>query len=370
MRGGIGDYTARLVRALERIDWKPFVLTSAAAGPTEDQRVLARIRRWDWSAATVIQGAIDETGADIVHIEYQTGAFALHPAVNFLPRRLRSSGLPVVTTFHDLLVPYLFPKAGPLRRWANRMLATGSTAVIATNERDRRQLAGLRAMASRTVLIPIGSNLPPVPVAERAPREEPSTIGFFGFLTEEKGVDLLIEALERQAEPRPRLVIIGGGLGDSDMANRAYLDRLRERLDGADLQISETGHLSPMDAGKALTGLDLVVLPFRGGASLRSGTLIAALRTGLPVLTTDPGEGDSLAPFAGGDSVWLVPPGNVNALAEAIGLLIETPSLRARLGERARAVSASFTWDSIAERHADLYEQLLSESRGAARGTF
>ena len=49
--------------------------------------------------------------------------------------------VPIVSTFHDLLVPYLFPKAGPLRWKVVEYLARRSDAVIVTNEEDRARLS-------------------------------------------------------------------------------------------------------------------------------------------------------------------------------------------------------------------------------------
>ena len=39
----------------------------------------------------------------------------------------------VITTFHDFLIPYLFPKAGPVRLAADRLLARTSHAAIFTD---------------------------------------------------------------------------------------------------------------------------------------------------------------------------------------------------------------------------------------------
>ena len=60
-------------------------------------------------------------------------------------------------TFHDLRVPYLFPKAGKLRDWITRFFARSCTAVIATNDEDYARLAtwGLKLVTT----IPIGSNI-------------------------------------------------------------------------------------------------------------------------------------------------------------------------------------------------------------------
>ena len=66
---------------------------------------------------------------DVVHIQYQSAAYGCIGAVNFLPWRLRLARPgPALTTFHDLRLPYLFPKAGPLRWQAVLALARGSDA--------------------------------------------------------------------------------------------------------------------------------------------------------------------------------------------------------------------------------------------------
>ena len=97
---------------------------------------------------------------DVVHIQYQSAAYGLHPAVNYLPLWLHTlPGRPrVVTTFHDLRFPYLFPKAGPLRWQTVLALAKHSDAAVITNPADWLRLAqaGLR---DRLHPIPIGSNI-------------------------------------------------------------------------------------------------------------------------------------------------------------------------------------------------------------------
>src|SRR5438105_13054936 len=53
----------------------------------------------------------------VVHVQYQAAAFGMTLPVHLLPRyfRRRAPGRKVFVTFHDLKVPYLFPKAGRLR---------------------------------------------------------------------------------------------------------------------------------------------------------------------------------------------------------------------------------------------------------------
>jgi glycosyltransferase involved in cell wall biosynthesis len=297
----------------------------------------------------------------------------MHPAINFAPRRLGkgSDAIPVITTFHDLLPPYLFPKAGPAREWVTRALARASDAVIVTNLQDLENMALQPDLLRRLKAIPIGSNLPDIPPIERdavrrklgLPEESEHAIGFFGFLTEDKGVDVLLQALtEIPHKTRPTLVIIGGGLAQTDQANQAYHERLSRLFEEASISMIQTGHLPPNEAAAALRAMDLVVLPFRDGASLRRGTLIAAIRAGAAVVTTDPGTDQSLEPLVGGESLWLVPPGEPEALRAGIQTLLGNRLLRERLADQALAQGTSFDWNAIAQQHIEIYEALLGRT--------
>ncbi len=374
MHGGIGDYTARLIDALAGNGWDARVLTSSVV-ETDDPRVLPRIQRWNWEIVSQVQEALVESQATIVHIQYQTGAYGMHPAINFLPRRMRKgvSAAPFVTTFHDLLPPYLFPKAGPIRDWVTKTLAASSDAVIVTNESDLDCLSIQQRLGRKVEMIPIGSNLPDLAEMDRdAARRrlgiddpDETAIGFFGFLTEDKGVDVLLQALtDRPWNQVTSLVIVGGSLSTTDNANRPYLEWIEKRIKASPLRVIETGYLPPVDAAAALRSMDVVVLPFRHGASLRRGTLIAAIRAGATVITTDPETNESLAPLVGGETMWLVPPGDPVALRAGLATLLGDRSLRERLAANAQAHGADFDWNTIANRHITLYENLLSRARG------
>src|SRR5690606_20824248 len=82
--------------------------------------------------------------------------FQMSPFIHFLPDRVKAA--PVITTFHDLRFPYLFPKAGPVRNWIVRRLARVSAGVMATNHEDYAKLERLSRCAA---LIPIGSGVQP-----------------------------------------------------------------------------------------------------------------------------------------------------------------------------------------------------------------
>ncbi|GAH84997.1 unnamed protein product, partial [marine sediment metagenome] len=166
MEGGVADFGRLLGQAMAQQGWEVHVLTSARAIVRGDEgpvhcHPLMRSWRWRPLRATVCR-LLGEVRPDVINIQYQTAAFDMHPAINCLPLACRD--VPTVVTFHDLLVPYLFPKAGPLRWWANLALARWCGAVIVTNSEDEARLKAY-PWIRRLTLVPIGSNLACVPPA-------------------------------------------------------------------------------------------------------------------------------------------------------------------------------------------------------------
>jgi len=290
----------------------------------------------------------------------------MRPAINVLPRLTR---IPCVTTFHDLLVPFLFPKAGALRWRANQFLARGSRACIVTNAEDNQRL---RPDSSIRMLrkIPIGSNISPsVPEGfdRYAFREEHGiprravVLSYFGFLNASKGSEELIEAFHavRESGVDAWLLMIGGSLGASDPTNRAYLERVETLIAarGLSSHVIWTGFVSEEGVSSAFAAADMCVLPFRDGISFRRGSLMAALAHGVPVVSTVPTV--TLPELEHGRNVLLVEPDQPEALTRAVLSLAESPALRLRLGEAARQLSRSFSWDAIAERTLEVYRACL-----------
>jgi glycosyltransferase involved in cell wall biosynthesis len=343
--GGVGDYTANLRLALAAMGARSVVLTSHGA-TGEDVGI---VRRWGWaSIGRVLQIARREQ-VDVVHIQYQAGAFGMHPALNLLPSMV-SRRLPVVTTFHDLRVPYLFPKAGRLRKSAIVRMARGSDAVIVTNPADARALGNERVSVEQ---IPIGPNLPPPgPVGEPAR----DTVAFFGFPARSKGIAELLHALGALPPPRSTLLLIGaeGEPGPAnDILAAAEIDEL---VAEAGVVVQRTGFLPPQDASGALARAGAIVLPFQAGASLRSGSLLAALQSGRPVVTTAPRHASDLGRLANMPQLQLIPAGEPDALVSAISRAVVWTGVPGPL-------PPEFRWQAIATAHDKLYQRLLDARR-------
>lgn len=374
MEGGVGDYTREIGQALQTLGCQVHVVTSVHAGPQPGILVHPLVEQWSWGCWGVIRDLIRQHRPDVIHIQYQAAAYTMHPAINLLPWRLRRLGSErpqIVVTFHDLKVPYLFPKAGPLRRWVINELARRSDAAISTNREDYEVLR--QRLISPPALIPIGSNIAPeLPTgfdrtawrARWGAGPKDILLCFFGFVNDRKGVDTLLRALKLATnDPRRKtnasLLMIGGQTGASDPTNVAYLTQIQTMISelGLASRVHWTGFVPATEVTANFVAADICVLPFRDGVSFLHGTLHAALAHGMPIITTRPRV--ALPELEDRGNIFLVPREQPQALTDAILELAAAPDLRRILSDGAQALAKQYCWDKIATDTLDLYRILV-----------
>lgn len=361
MPGGIGAYTACLVGEWAAGGHQVSILTRPAAQEARAGMALHNVvPGWGLPALALIRHWAQQQRVEVISFQYQTAMYDMSGWMHFLPR---VAPVPVVTTFHDLRVPYLFPKAGRLRTWIVHMLAKTSAAAVTTNEGDYAQLAGL----PQRYLIPIGSGVAVTPISEaqrtalRASVAAPDDLLLlhFGFLYPNRGVEDLFRALHAllQAGERVRLVMVGGRAGGpTDAAYVAHLDALSAQL-GLSAHLTWTGYADDAQVSAWLQTADWVVLPFRDGASHRRSSLIAALVHGCAILTTQPAA--PMPGLADGEQMLCAPPADAPALAETLQRVGRDATLRARLQQGARSASDQFAWPRIAQRFVDVFSEVV-----------
>ena len=187
------------------------------------------------------------------------------------------------------------------------------------------------------------------PSLGRAPHT-PLQLAYVGRLSPEKGLSYLLRAVSAlRADPTvtdavPHLTLIGDG------PQRAELVTEVRRLRCEDV-VEFAGQLDRHALVQRLLRTDVCVLP-----SLSEGFCKArldAMICGVPVVTTDVGFGRAIVGEEG-ERGWVVPPGDVRALVEALRRLVterlDWPSLRLRC----RTYAAGQTLEAWAHRIADL----------------
>ncbi len=383
MEGGVGAFTQQLAKALNTLGHEIHIVTSRQARPEKSQRSFWEprkpidldfaflhpiINRWWWAANGTIARLAIENDLEIINIQYQAAAYSMYvPAINFLPWRLKGI-TPSIVTFHDLRFPYLFPKSGRLRPAVVRALARTAQGVIVTNDEDLGRVGAYGIPGEQLAQIPIGSNIkattPTMEVigqvrANLGLRDGDQLLGYFGFVNESKGADLIVKVLTN-LDSKVHLLFIGAQTGSSDSKNNQdFLDNLLTLINTANLQqrIHWSGFLSDEDVSAHMHAVDLMVLPYRDGISLRRGTLMATLAHGRPLVSTVTEV--SAPPLKHGHNVWLVKVDDSQALKDAIQILLEDTELRSKLGREAGSTARSFSWDTIAADTISFYETII-----------
>jgi hypothetical protein len=134
------------------------------------------------------------------------------------------------------------------------------------------------------------------------------------------------------------------------------LDALAAR---AGVELRRSGYLPPQAASDTLSQVCVIALPFHDGASQRSGSLLAALQTGRPVVTTTPRQLDALGALRQLPQLMLAPARDPLELAKAIEVALAQEPAAAPLPDEHR-------WDVIAAQHVELYTSVLARRRESA----
>lgn len=192
-----------------------------------------------------------------------------------------------------------------------------------------------------------------------APRPAESAafvVGYAGRLVEEKGVDLLLEAVA--ALPGVRLFILGSG------PLRAALERAAEGL-GLGERVEFQGTLPSTRMPAFYHQLDALVLPSRSRPNWIEQfgrVLVEAMACGVPVVGSDCGE----IPHVIGDAGLVFAEGDVAALRGHLARLQSDAALRADLARRGRQrVLERFTQARVAEETVALYHSLFVSTQPA-----
>jgi len=209
-----------------------------------------------------------------------------------------------------------------------------------------RDLSGIAAEPHRVVPNFIGE-LPPPPGPD--PRldalpDEPFVM-YFGDLTEDKGVPLLVEAYAGLEAPPP-LVLVGRRLVDlPDLPGVRALGRLPHALAIEALR-------------RSLFAVAPSLLPESFGI-----VALEAAAAGKPAIVS--AAGGLVDVVVDDETGLLVPPGDAPALRKALERLLGDADLRARMGEAALARAARYAPDEVVPRFEAAYAEALEARRRA-----
>lgn len=230
----------------------------------------------------------------------------------------------------------------------------GRNVALVQNPDDRDALLSLGISAEHIALIP-GSG---VDVERLQPLPEPAgtpTVAFVGRLLEDKGIRPLVAAIRLLQDRGTAINLIIAGDIDPANPNSVQAAELYEWTKSSG--IIWIGHVN--DISSVWARSHIAALPSRREGLPKA--LLEAAACGRPMVATDvPGCREVVIADKTGVLVAL---DDSNALADAIGKLAESASLRARYGAAARALAVEkFSATAIGRQTVQLYNRLTAVS--------
>jgi len=395
-RDGVADYTRHLAAHLDTTGFEPLIITTYEWARAAGEDVIGVTERWDVRGFAAAARALRRMKLDLVHVQFAPSVFGHSRAIGLLPLFLPER-IPLIVTLHEYGV---WAGHGHGRRARSTLWTTAERRGYADRETlllapraacllvpSPEHLMVLRARFPRqrpvTLEVPIGLNIEVAAGDHGQARVEvrrelgaapgAPLVVFFGFLHPEKALDRLIAAMAavRAEQPETQLVLIGGA--ESHSVPSAAARQLRRDLEqvaaacGVQDQVHFTGYLPAPEVSRLLQAADAAAFPFNAGVTRKSGSLLAALAAGLPVIATAPPGQVRLPTEAEG--VLRVPPRDTAALTGALGRVLSDRALAGRLTAAGQALAASHSWDAIAAVHAEVYARALASRRGGESWT-
>jgi glycosyltransferase involved in cell wall biosynthesis len=292
----------------------------------------------------------------LVHVQHPLERMRVVRAVLGL-ERVR---LPLVVTAHSLFGEHservIREQMAPNLRAADR--------VIAVSPHVADQAVELGAQRQRVRVIRSG-----VDVARFCPRDrrqarqelrlrsEAPLVLFVGNLEPRKQVDLLLRALGyvRRSLPEAGLAIVGSGASAGADDQTAYLQQFSVEL-GLRPAVHFAGAVDAEDLLRWYAAADVFALP--SSSEAQGIVALEAMACGLPVVAS--AVGGLLDTLNDAKTGYLVPPGDLIALAERLLSLLTDPARRTAIGHAARrAVEREFSWHNTARATIDVYREVL-----------
>ncbi len=297
---------------------------------------------------------------DLVHIH---GVFA-HAAVSAAAAAVRTD------------VPYIVRPCGELDAESlrkNRTLKHGylhvvgwrilnhAAAIHVTSAAEKASLEEL-GLGVPVVTIPLGADLvteSDLPAYGEFRRQYSGLAGrqlilFLSRIHPDKGLDLLLQALRGVAESRDDFVLAIAGSGPPSFERQVR--RWATDL-GLNSRLMFLGFLDGRRKYAALRDADLFVLPsYHENFGV---AVVEAMSMGVPVLISDR---VAIHPDVSAYGAGLVTPCDIHDITEALRRLLDSESLRRRMGENGRRLGQEkFTWSRVGADLLKLYRSILAQ---------
>jgi glycosyltransferase involved in cell wall biosynthesis len=193
----------------------------------------------------------------------------------------------------------------------------------------------------------------------KAGDHNPFVIGYLARICPEKGLHILVDAVERLVKttgPAALKLKVAGYLGERD---RRYFDEIKMKVESAGLQevFEHAGELDRRQKIEFINGLDVFSVPTTYKES-KGLSILEALANGVPIVQPRHGAFPEIVETTGGGI--LVEPNSPQALADGLRSLMENSERRKSLGQKGKeSVHKKFSDEIMAEATVQVFKQYV-----------
>lgn len=266
-----------------------------------------------------------------------------------------------------LLSHYRHPVSEKALAWVNRLVGKGVRRVALAENRlsnrsllrsldgvvalTRQVLTHLQTVASKRYNpltfcpLPVNDCFGPAlsrqeALSQMGLREKQHYVLFFGFIRDDKGLDLLLQAMadERMVQMGVKLIVAG----EFQTEAKPYIEQIKQ-LDISDRVVMHTEFIPDDEVSRYFCAADLVVLPYR--EAVTSDVAMVAFHYEKPLLVTRRGDLPEIVPD--GKAGFVVEP-DAEQLADAIATYFND-YWPVRLTEGLREEKQKYSWENITQ---------------------
>ncbi len=309
---------------------------------------------------------LSESDVDVINIQHEHGLFGGEDG-EYLLDFLKEVRKPVVTTLHTVILdpPKHF-------REVTRQICEASEVVVVLANCAIPILREHYGVVNPDIrLIHHGAPYTdPRPQFKAAVRRALGlggrrVITTFGLIGPGKGLEYAIEAMRRLVIRHPETVYLVVGKTHPGI-QRHQGENYRHRLEAMVASYGLGDHvrfhnryLTKQDIRRYLAASDIYFTPYVNRNQIVSGTLAYAAAAGKAIVSTPYLYAQEI--LSDGRGI-LVPFGDVDAMAQALTLLIEDHQLRRHLEDRMLAFGRQLLWPNVAAKYVDLFQEVMERN--------
>lgn len=357
---GIATFTTDLSDAIDREmpELHCFVLAMNDVGVRHayPPRVRFEIPQGDIEAYRRAADFLNVNSVDVVSVQHEYGIFGGKAGGHVL-ELLRDLRMPVVTTLHTIL-----EGPDPVQRRVMDALVGLSERIVVMSSDGAALLHEVHGVDPAKIdVIPHGIPITP----ERRSKDKLGVEGrpvilTFGLLSPDKGIEYVIDAMPAILARHPNTVYIVLGATHPHVKQQhgeAYRHMLQTRAERLGVDANVIFHnrfVSHEELVEFLGAADLYATPYLKEEQSTSGTLAYAVGCGKAVISTPYRYAREL--LAEGRGI-LVPWRDSESIGREVIALLDDPTRRIELQQRAAAFGRSMGWPIVARRYVECFEQ-------------